>query len=191
MATPLFVADEATLKARLRLSGVDAGSDAQAIIDEAVLMVRANVYARLGDTRVTELLAISFSETFTTNDGALRAIANNLEIKWVWLILMDRLPTIFMDNSGATQEVYNEEAAFRSLDPERLDSLRERCLIQIEDMLSILSGDQEIGDVGLGRIFTQDDQEPRLYPGGSLVGNNTRLIGDPTREISEGGTTAS
>ncbi|CAK9074174.1 Uncharacterized protein (Fragment), partial [Durusdinium trenchii] len=165
--------DEATLKARLRLTGVEAGSDAQAIIDEATLMVRANIYARLGDTRVTELLAITFDPVFTTNQGALRAIANNLEIKWVWLILLDRLPTIFMDNSGAVQEVYNEEAAFRSVDPERLDDLREQCLIAIEQMLDVLSGDQEIGDVGLGRIFTQDDQTPRLYPrrDGHLMAN--------------------
>ena len=58
MAAPLFVADEGSLKERLRLSAIPATAlDTEAIIDEAILRVRVRFYRELGTAR-TNIIAL-------------------------------------------------------------------------------------------------------------------------------------
>lgn len=185
MATnPVFVADLATVKEQLRLTGVVEGSDAQSMLEAALLQVRTGFYSRLGGTRMATLIAITPSESPTTNDEILRAIGGLCEVLWARCILLDKLPVTFMDNSGGDLEFINQEGTFRSITPERLDAERQRCQIQIEEWLALLAGDVEIGSAPDVQIHTQDDQSPRMYPFGTLLGDNQRLFGDPTREIS-------
>lgn len=185
MATnPVFNSDLAAVKAQLRLSGISAGSDAQAMLEAAVLQVRTGFYARLGSTRMAALLAITPVASPTTNDQILRSIANLCETLWVRCILLDKLPIVFMDNSGGDVEFINQEGTFRSISPERLDGDRQRCALQVEEWLALLAGETEIGNAPDVQVHTQADQEPRMYPFGSLLGDNPRLWGNPTREIS-------
>ena len=186
MATnPVFLADLETLKSQLRLSGVVEGSDAHSMVEAALLQVRTGFYARLGATRVAALVALTPSESPTTNDGVLRSIAGLAEALWVRCILLDKLPVVFMDNSGGDQEFLNQEGAFRSITPERLDRERQRCQVQLEEWLALLAGDVEVGGAPDVQIHTQAVQTPRVYPLGTLLGGNLRLFGDPTREIPE------
>lgn len=185
MATnPVFNSDLAAVKAQLRLSGIAAGSDAQVMLEAALLQVRAGFYSRLGSTRMTALLAMTSVAAPTTNDQILRSIANLCEVLWVRCILLDKLPIVFMDNSGGDVEFLNQEGTFRSITPERLDAERQRCSTQIEEWLALLAGETSIGNAPDVQVHTQADQEPRLYPFGTLLGDNPRLFGNPTREIS-------
>lgn len=184
MATnPVFNADLATVKAALRLSGVVEGSDAHNMLEQALLQVRTGFYSRLGAARMAALLAISTVEAPATNDQTLRRIGDLCEVEWCRMILLDRLPVIFMDQSGGDLEFINQEGAFRSIGPDRLDRMRTRLQTQIEEWLALLAGDIEIGNAPSVQIHTQSDQSPRMFPFGSLLGENRRLWGNPTREI--------
>lgn len=113
---PLFVADMNTLKSRLRMTG-SVTTDGLAIIDKAVEDVRVGFYDEaqgLGASLVTDLLAIAFVENATNPTDLKRTRANNLEVTWVRLLLMRRIPMLFMDGSAVSHEVWNEEPLTRS-----------------------------------------------------------------------------
>lgn len=183
MTNPLFVTDIATLKAQLRLSGVPTDQDAHVMVQSALMQVRAGFYTRLGISRVAELVAISPNANPTTEDGILRGIAEQLEVMWVRCKLLDRMPTVFMDSSGAYQEIMNQEGIARSLPLSHIEAQKNRCAAQVEEWLAILDGTVELGEAGEPNIATQGDQTPRVWPQGTLGGQNQRLFGDPTRSI--------
>lgn len=185
MADPLFIADMATLKAELRLTGVDSTTDAHAIVDAAVREVRAGFYLRLGVARVATLVALASAAEPDDADEVLRSIAELCESIWVRAILVDRLPTQFMDGGSGAQEFLNQEGIFRSMPQSQREAQRQRLMNQVEEYLDILAGDVAIGDGPPVQIHTQSDQTPRVYPAGSLIEDNARLFGDPTREIPD------
>ena len=105
----------ATLKARLRLTGT-VSTDAQSIIDLALEEVRVGLFndnGGLGEATVVEILAVAFVENALTNAELRRTRANALEIKWVRMLLLRRMPTLFMDGSGVTLEMWNQEPLTR------------------------------------------------------------------------------
>jgi hypothetical protein len=180
---PVFVSELAALKAQLRLSGVSEGSDAHAMLEAAILQVRSGFYSRLGSARVAELVAITPVPAPTTDNQILRAIGALCEVLWIRMILLDKLPVLFMDNAGGDQEFINQEGTFRSITPERLDRERLRMETQIEEWLALLAGEVSVGNAPDVQVHTQVDQQPRLYPFGTLLGDNPRLWGDPTRTV--------
>ncbi len=136
MATPLFVADEATMKERLRLSAVPATAlDTEAIIDEAILKARLRFYTDLGAARTNELVAMAFTETPTTEDGILRAICNTTEVTLVRCELLRTLPNTFMDASGDVDHRWNEEAPVRERGSFELDEELKRCENEVVDAM--------------------------------------------------------
>lgn len=165
---PLFVADMDTLKSRLRLSGA-AQDDALAQIDQAVEDVRVGFYddvQGLGVTQVTTLLAIDYAENATTAEDLLRTRANNLEVTWVRLLLMRRMPTLFMDASGSTLDTWNEEPLTRksgrdlSAEIKRLES-------EVAVGLAYLgAGDDD--DVGLLGVTVFEPEETPDRPAASI-----------------------
>jgi hypothetical protein len=183
MTDPLFVADIATLKSALRLSGVPTDGDAHVMVQSALMQVRAGFYSRLGLAKVAALVAITPSANPTSTDPILRGIAQECETIWVRCLLLDRLATFYMDSSGAYQELLNQEGISRSMTPGAIAEQRKRCMTQIEEWLAILNGDVELGDGPDVQVYTQGDQTPRVFPNGTLSQNNRRLFGDPTREI--------
>lgn len=184
MADPLFAQDVAAVKAALRLSGVAPDSDAHAMIEDSLSHVRAGFYQRLGGPRVATIKALPIVDNPTTDNEVLRSISVLCEVKWTQMVLLDKLPIIFMDASGGDQEFINQEGTFRSILPARLEAARARAEEQVEEWLAILAGDVAIGDGADVRLHTQSDQTPRVFPSGTLVGENDRLYGDPTRAIT-------
>ncbi len=168
-STPLFLADLATLKSRLRLSGVPSGQDAEKIVYEGILRARLAFYRRLGPARVAVLRAISYDENPTDNDSLLRALANTVEVKLVHSTLLDLLPTMFMDGGGNTLEVWNEEAPVRRNDTPEVT--KRRLLDEIEADMEILSGDLQFGEETSWQVTTNvPDTDPPL-PGDTAYGN--------------------
>ncbi len=179
---PLFLVDMDALRGRLRLGGVGLDDAAKPLIDSATRVVRTNFYTRLGVTRVAELLAFTSIDNPTTNDEIIRSLAEEIESKWVWVELTRTLPIKFFDNSGDDLEAYNTEAAFRSIDPDRISVERDRCLVQIENWLPLLAGEVELGAVDSAKVFTQSKMAGgRPFPLGTLIGQNAQLYGDPGR----------
>lgn len=158
---PLFVASIEDLKARLRLTGATK-SDFSAQLDLALEDVRLGFYDEdggLGTTRVGELLAISYVENATNATSLLRTRANNLEVTWVRLLLMRRLPTLFMDAGGETLDAWNEEPITRS-SRRGLESEIQRLENEVTDGLAYLGGadEEDLGEVAV-TVF-----EPEITP---------------------------
>lgn len=146
MTNPLFVADLATLKAKVRLAELPSVSAANSILDEVILVSRLDFYRRLGTERVTFLLSIAFNENPTTVDEVLRALANAVEVKLVRCHLLRRLPTTFMDASGEVNKTWNEEAPVRELGVLQAEQEIQRCQAEIEADMQILEGETQVGD---------------------------------------------
>jgi hypothetical protein len=171
MAVPLFVASTEILKSKLRLDGVSATQDsAQPLIEEAILDTRHEFYLSLGSGRITELLAIAFSESPTTGDEYSRVLANTLEVKMVRVRLMRTMPMIFMDGSGELPQIWQDEGAFREASSFDLRAEMDRLQEEIAIDLSILVGDAT--DSGANRSLVI---EPEVAPPGPFDTVRTSL----------------
>lgn len=105
---PLFIADRATLLAKLRLTGT-VSEDANAVIDEVVQKVRLAFYDELGATQVAYLKSITYVENPTTEADVLRAVANSCEVQWCRCWLLTDMPLIFLGTGTAAQEAWNTD----------------------------------------------------------------------------------
>lgn len=178
MATaPLFVADLATLKPKLRLSGVPTTSDADDIINESILIARQKFYRELGIARVAELVALPFNENPTTEDQILRAVANSTEVLMVRCELMRIMPMMFMDGNADQNQIMQDESLFRETTSAQLEQMRLQCDLEIQQNMDLLAGDEEISSEGTIRIDTPGVSQPvidintaaRPYPGDSVL----------------------
>ena len=164
---PLFVSSMAVLKSRLRLTG-STQADATAQIDKAVEDVRVGFYSEtlgLGASRVTAILAVAFVENATTAAALVRTQANNLEITWVRLLLLRRLPTLFMDASGGAHEQWNDEPFGRNRGRELRDEIA-RLEKELQDGIGALEPDDEAGGILNVVVFEPATTPDR--PGASL-----------------------
>ena len=166
-ATPLFLDDQAAVQAALRLTDLREGTDAIVIVAQGLRMARVRFYTRLGADVVQAIVETDYVEDPTTEDQMKRFVAHLCEVELVRLQLMDRMPVLFMDSSGATRETYNNEGAFRSMDPEALAAARLRIEAQVEEWLGLMAGEVVLGSEG-AQVYTQTDVVPKPVLGASL-----------------------
>lgn len=157
--SPLFVADVATLKSKIRLSGVPSTSDADDIINEAVLTVRAGFYRELGSTQIAAIQGITFVEDPASDDEVKRAVANVTEVKWVKAELMRAMPLMFMDGNAQQDQIFQDEALFRDASQRQLDQERIRLENEVEQAMELLRGDASIGSEGSIRIDSPTESQ--------------------------------
>lgn len=169
MTNPLFVADLATLKAPLRLSGVPSSStDTLAILDEAILSARLTFYRRLGKQRVAALVGTAYNANPTTEDEIIRALANTTETKMVYAELLRKLPNQFMDASGDAFRKWNEEAPFRERGPADLQREITRLESEIEENMQMLAEEEALEEESLYKTFDGTPDCPPPRPGDSI-----------------------
>lgn len=166
MSSPLFVNDIETLRAKLRLSGLASASDAEQVLQDAVLSARSRLYQRLGADRVTALLAIAYTETPTDQNGALRAMANTCEVKMVRRELMLSLPMLFSGGLGAAGESWSAEAPFRDVGVSDVKELTRLLETDIENALTALAADD---------AFPTEESSVRATTIGALGGSGPTL----------------
>lgn len=168
MTDPLFVADLATLKSKLRLTKLPTDSAANALLDEQILATRTAFYRRLGAARVGQILAIPFVINPTTENGVKRAIANTVEVKMVRVRLMRTLPVLFQDSSGDANTAWNTEAPYREAGLSSLDREIKRLEDEIEEDMQVLDGEEEQGAEKNWRVYDGVRECPAPRPGDSL-----------------------
>lgn len=162
---PLFVKDMDLLKSRLRLSGA-AAEDALAIIDMAVQKVRVGFFSHLSQFRIDSLLETDSTANPTSREEILRSLAEQTEVKWCRYILMQELPHMFMDGSGHTQTIWNQEGLTREVKPAEKQQVMAKLWSEITSALSQLdSGSLDPSTISTGTIGPKQDQ-PR--PGASI-----------------------
>jgi hypothetical protein len=164
--TPLFVESMAVLKERLSLSGATQ-TDTTAAIESATTEVRVRLYERLGELTVSQLLAISYTEANspTTADERKRAMANEAEVLWIKYLLLHELPTLFIDASFQTDQIWNEEGLTRRATGAQTQDLIDKTWQRLQDVLGLL----ESGAFGgIARAETIGPDQTPLRPGGTL-----------------------
>lgn len=163
MATPLFNTDEASVKAILRLTSMPSGDDGQAIFDQAVSDARIRIYRALGVARVAEILTTSLTDTPSTDDEVIRALAASVEIKAIYCRLLRMLPNTFMDASGDVDKRWNQEAPIRERSSSELDDELRRCEREIVSGLATLEAPADDGCTDV-QVFdgSPDTKAPRV-----------------------------
>lgn len=165
---PLFVASMADVKARLRMSGVPAGVDANDLIEESVRTVRAGFYRQLEASRITTILGTTEVDNPTSTADVLRQIASVTEIKWLRYELMQTIPTMFFDSAPAAQQAWNEEGMVRGMTSTERESQLKRLWDDINDALIVLAGEEEMPDESSLKIFVLEPEAGPRRIGGSL-----------------------
>lgn len=163
---PMFVASMDVLKTRLRLEGAKTPS-ALGVIDQAVQDVALGFHKKLGLSRITALQAIPYDETPDSEDDFLRLLANSVEQKWVRLLLLRRLPSLFVDASGMRQQAWNDEAGFNAGPEKFLQNEIDRLQAEIDEALVALSGDEDLDEDIVNVSTIGPDTTPDL-PGASV-----------------------
>lgn len=165
---PLFVSSRTVLLSRLRLSGTSAYEDAAALIDEALNIARVRFYDCLGETRITDLLAIEPQEAPTTTDGVLRLKAASCEIALVRMHLLRTMPTLFQDGSDNVTELWNEEGLVRRKSAFEITGEIKRLETEVAAWIEELQGEpHECSQVAVSVI--EPEQTP-ARPGGTVWG---------------------
>lgn len=165
--TPLFIADTATLLAKLRLTGVKASSDCMRIVDDVILQVRLGFLDFLGQDRISAITGITYTDAPTDADGAMRLRANIAESSWVRLHLLRRLPLQFMDAGGKTRETWNDEGLTR--DAANMEAEIKRLELEVQDLLADLTGEQDPDEGTLNVSVIGPDRRPPV-PGETAFG---------------------
>lgn len=167
--TPLFNADIPTLKAKLRLSGATA-ADTDAMLLDTVKLVRVNLYDKLSASRISTLLSYPVSDNPSSDHELLREKAAQAESLWVRMIMFRRIPVLFMDSSGTTQQQWNDEGLTRNMGNKIAEEL-ERMQLDLDLLIGdLLDDSNNSGSLNRVTVFEPDPcTTPR--PGQSLRGN--------------------
>lgn len=183
---PTFIASMAVLKQQLRLSGT-VGTDALAVIDSAVVKARKRIAATLGAATVIALQGLAYDENAITENALRRARANDLELSLVRVHCLRMMPVLFMQNSGGTKEVWNNEAATRAADPLFLSKEIARIEAEIVEDFAVLAegGLTEVGGVQGGCIEPDALSNPAISVSRSIQGGYHQLTDSNTIRYEE------
>lgn len=113
MADPVFAEDRDSLLAKLRMSS-DAEAASSEVVDEGLLQVRAAIYGHLGEARVTQIRATSYTESATTPAQILRLTAAQVELYGLKARLLRDAPVFFMEAKNTAEEAWNDDDLLRN-----------------------------------------------------------------------------
>lgn len=149
---PLFNSSISALKSACRLSG-SSQPDSLKIIDDAVKRVWNGFYAKLGAARVAAIVAVTPTDTPTTDDQLSRSRAEQAEVLWVKALLLNDLPVTFVDSGGAVRETWNEDAITRNPSDSERRKLVEAYMAEVTELLDLIAAPAEVPDGIQGGTF--------------------------------------
>lgn len=160
-----------TLDILLTKTRIRSANDEQtlAAVYQSVTDVRIGFYNQLGRVRAQEIRAVATVENPETDDDTLKQTAISAEVVWLTIILIKRLPILFMDNAGSVGDAFNDEPLTRDAG-------------QLKDLLESLEEDLK----DLLKDLADDDSEVKQDDKASLNGPDTNYIladnkiGNPT-----------
>lgn len=135
---PLY---NSTLSVLLKKARINTADDLQTLeaVYQAVRDVRIGFFQQLGRSRALEIRDIPETENPEDDDGILRLTASSAEAVWLTVLLITRLPVLFMDNRASTGDAFNDEPLTR--DAAGLKELLEEQKGFLTDMLAALADD--------------------------------------------------
>ena len=140
---PLYNADLETLLKIVRIEPAD-DENTIAAVHQAVADVRLGLYSRLTKTRALEVAGYPLTENPTTDEEILRKQGASAEALWLMILLVQRLPTLFMDNN-AINDVFNDEPLTRDANGKMYDLIKS-WKAQLNDLLGDLASPEGLSD---------------------------------------------
>jgi len=130
-----------TLESLLLIARIEPADDTNTVaaVAQAVRDVRLGFFSRLGKTRSLEIAGYTLVDNPLTDDEVTISGAASAEALWLTLILMQRLPVLFMDNSSSGGDVFNDEPLTR--DATALIASKKDLNAHLEDLLGELADD--------------------------------------------------
>ena len=171
---PLFAPTEEWLKSRLKLSTVsDNSTDTNASIDQAILKARLMLNGSLGASRVETIQAYTWSETPTTDEELLLAMAATVEIDLCRQQLLRTLNARWLEGSGNERMSWNEAPLMRQQGSFEIKAELQRLEQDIQFALNVLQGDIAFGSFKRGgRVSLIGPCEAPPKPGRSVWPTN-------------------
>lgn len=163
MAVEPLYNEKATLIAKLRLTDTS-DTDTLTLIDQAITDVRLGFYRRLTSARALQIAGYTSVENPTTDEGILRATADNTEVYWVIYKLICILPTMFIETQYAIKNSFDDVPITR--DSESLQKFRDCLWNSIEKGLADLESPKDDAPAGayqsfcVGRVDSNGDSDP-------------------------------
>jgi hypothetical protein len=175
--TVLFLPDVATLKKRLRLTGIPSGGDAEGMLEEASLKARLGLYKHLGESLVATINGTAYTDAPATTVQLRRVKAAAAETVWVRLLLLSILPTATLDSANALLQAWNDEGTFRGMGPREREKEIERLKTELNELLMDLVTDTTATSPGVqvGEIGPQEGALPDLI-GGTVFESRRRDV---------------
>ena len=168
--TPLFIQDIATVKKRLRLSGVTDTSDGVSVIEEAVRASRSGFFRYLSASRIATLQAISHVDNPTDQNGNLRQLAEVVELKWIRMELLRTMPVLLYSSAPSVPQNWNDEGLLRGMAEDRLQEEIKSLKQDIFDAMEVLGAETSLPDSPGGIVaFTISPTGQQKFPGSSLL----------------------
>ena len=142
---PLYFDTLESLYTTVRIESAD---DVQTVaaVEQAVRDVRLGLFSQLGKDRALEVASYALTDNPTTDEEILKSQGASAEALWLTIILVTRLPVLFMDNN-AVNDVFNDEPLTRDASGKSgamIDSLQK----QLDDLLEDLAAPELIKDSG-------------------------------------------
>lgn len=166
---PLYVTDIQTLKRELRLTGVPANSDVDAIILQALAETRVTLVDRLGTARVAEIKAYTSSANPATANEYMRMRASLTETMMCRAKLMRKLPIMFREGASTGNQTWNEVGIDRDMGGRDLSKEITRLEAEIEENI-IAMGAGENDNVTVRATVIGPTCSPTPYPGSAVFG---------------------
>jgi len=158
---PLFNADKESLLKRVRIK-TKTDEQTDALVDQVITEVRVAFYTRLGSARVGAIVGFSLVDNPTSENELVRANAANIEALWVTYLLTNRLPYIFMDNTGSVNDNFSDEPLTRDSSSvqdfrRELKELIDDGLGQLEEPVNTSAGDPKTSMIGAEEPYLISD----------------------------------
>lgn len=169
---PLYTAVKSDFLNKIRLKSAKS-DQTLAVIDVAISNVRLGFFKSLTSRRALEIAAFTPSDNPTTENEVLQSTAAVTEVLWVTALLVDLLPTVFMEGEAEARQSWNEEPLTR--DASGLQKFKNSLLTQVQTMLGTLE-EPENKNAGPVKVASIGRTEPHL-----VFENHVGKIGRPFR----------
>lgn len=140
---PLYNEDLETLLTIVRISPAD-DDNTIAAVHQAVSDVRLGIYSKITRARAQEIATYPLTDNPTTDEEVLRKQGASAEALWLMILLVQRLPVLFMDNS-AVNDIFNSEPLTRDSNSKMQDLIKE-WQKQLDNIMADLVAPDDLAD---------------------------------------------
>jgi hypothetical protein len=176
MIKPLFIPIRGDLEEALGLNGIDLNESRAAQLDSSIKVARTTFFRRLGSSTITLLISYTSTDSPSTSNEYLRAIAEDVELKLVKRELLQYYNHLLMEQGNGGVEAWNEDPFLRKFSSSDTAKEYEALTTSIEQDMSLLAGETSIGDeTSVRSAILEPDIKP-LPPGATTWPRSVKAL---------------